>query len=166
MKNEVRNWVDSTKKELIINYKNLGLKASGQWAESLEDEVTYTYVNNNNIFLKNVNIKLLNEKYTGALIKGRKPTTKKGNTPLKVIIRKWIDDKRITPKDGISKKSLAFLIARKIHKEGIKVPNKYNSGKLLSNVLTDKKTNELLSVIKKEYKESITNITLNQLKKK
>ena len=49
---------------------------------------------------------------------GRKPTSGGGNGSLKTIILKWINDKGIIPKDNISKKSLAFLIARKIHEEG------------------------------------------------
>jgi hypothetical protein len=59
------------------------------------------------------------EEYIGALEFGRKPTTN-GNKPgkLKDVIRQWIDEKGITPKDSISKDSLAFLITRKIHKEG------------------------------------------------
>jgi hypothetical protein len=59
------------------------------------------------------------EQYIGALEFGRKPTTN-GNKPgkLKDVIRQWIDEKGITPKDGISKDSLAFLITRKIHREG------------------------------------------------
>lgn len=49
---------------------------------------------------------------------GRGPTRSgSGNGSLQDEIRKWIDDKGITP-NGISKDSLAYLIARKIHREG------------------------------------------------
>lgn len=48
---------------------------------------------------------------------GRGPTKKGGTGEVKKNIRKWIDQKGIAPK-GLSKDELAFLIARKIHKEG------------------------------------------------
>lgn len=69
----------------------------------------------------------------------------KGTGILRDIIREWIDVKGIVPKDNISKDSLAFLIARKIHAEGIKVPNKYNPGKILSSVINDKSVRELMN---------------------
>lgn len=46
---------------------------------------------------------------------GRKP----GKRPPIASIEQWIEDKRI-PLDGITKRSLAFLIARKIGSEGTK----------------------------------------------
>jgi hypothetical protein len=49
---------------------------------------------------------------------GRKPSSPTGNGSLKGIILKWINAKGIIPKDKISKETLAFLIARKIHREG------------------------------------------------
>lgn len=48
---------------------------------------------------------------------GRGPTRKVGTGEVKKNIRKWIDQKGISPK-GLTKDELAFLIARKIHKEG------------------------------------------------
>lgn len=76
---------------------------------------------------------------------GRKPT-RNGSKPgiLKDIIREWIDVKGIQPKDGITKDTLAFLITRKIHRDGIKVPNKYNDGEILSSVINEKAVQELL----------------------
>ena len=49
---------------------------------------------------------------------GRKPSSPAGNGSLKDIILEWIKVKPIIPKDGISKETLAFLISRKIHREG------------------------------------------------
>lgn len=54
---------------------------------------------------------------------GRRPTVNKGDGKLQEKILRWIDEKGITPKDGISKKSLAYLITRKIHREGYKPRN-------------------------------------------
>jgi hypothetical protein len=55
--------------------------------------------------------------YIQYLQNGRAPTKNGGNGAVKRAIRQWIDDKGIIP-DGISKDSLAFLIARRIHQEG------------------------------------------------
>jgi hypothetical protein len=56
---------------------------------------------------------------------GRGPTVRgsSGKGVVKAAIRQWIDDKGITPRDGangqkVTKDELAFLIARKIHREG------------------------------------------------
>jgi len=49
---------------------------------------------------------------------GRGPTQNTGSGQLRPKIRQWIDDKGINPKGNISKDELAFLITRKIHREG------------------------------------------------
>jgi hypothetical protein len=54
--------------------------------------------------------------YAKTAEEGRGPTQKAGGD-LRSQIRRWIDDKGIIP-DGITKDSLAFLISRKIHREG------------------------------------------------
>ena len=54
--------------------------------------------------------------YAKTAEEGRGPTQKAGGD-LRAQIRRWIDDKGIIP-DGITKDSLAFLISRKIHREG------------------------------------------------
>lgn len=60
------------------------------------------------------------ERYAGAIELGRKPTSGGGNGELRKAIRSWIDDKGISPAD-ISKDSLAYIITRKIHREGTKL---------------------------------------------
>jgi hypothetical protein len=61
--------------------------------------------------------------YIGALQYGRKPTVNgnQGGPTLRDRIRIWLDQKGIEPEDGISKESLAYLIARKIHREGTSI---------------------------------------------
>ena len=83
---------------------------------------------------------------------------------MREIIRKWIDVKGIVPKDGISKESLSFLIARKIHEKGIKVPNKFNKGGLVANVVTTKKINELSNNLTLFYVENYKSDVLKQFK--
>ena len=51
---------------------------------------------------------------------GRKPGLK---PPPVSVIQKWVEDRRIKPKDNISKKSLAYLISRSIGRNGIPATN-------------------------------------------
>lgn len=145
----VEEWNNSRLKDLVASYDREGLRASGRWAKSLEGITTQQ----GNI-IKTV---ILGEQYTGSLIGGRVATKSKGDgtITLRQAIRQWIDDKGITPTDGISKDSLAFLISRKIHRQGIKVPNQYNSGNLISNVFTPAIMNNLSESIKEFLIQSI-----------
>jgi hypothetical protein len=133
----IDKWLSDVQKDLILNYDKLGLRASGKWANSLEgfQEKSQT----------KFRIGVLGENYTFFLENGRGKTkaTSAGSPTLREIIREWIDIKGITPYGDISKDSLAYLIARKIHEKGIQVPNKWNKGGLVSNVVTIEKINEL-----------------------
>lgn len=93
----------------------------------------------------------------GKTTKGSKP---KGQGILKDIIRQWIDVKGIQPREStMSKDTLAFLIARKINRDGIKVPNEYNAGQILSSVLNEKAVEELIrefgAVLIQEFESDI-----------
>lgn len=81
------------------------VNASGR----LADSVNYK-INGNKL-------ELWAEDYIYYLEKGRRPTRNSGTGEVRKNIRKWIDDKGINPTD-ISKDSLAYLIARKIHLKG------------------------------------------------
>lgn len=63
---------------------------------------------------------LLGPEHLDALEQGRGPSNKTGpGRPLIERIKQWISDKSIVPTD-ITIDSLAFLITRKIHREGTK----------------------------------------------
>ncbi|MBO7226552.1 MAG: hypothetical protein J6V33_03095 [Bacteroidales bacterium] len=89
---------------------------------------------------------------------GRRKTVNHGDGKLQEKILRWIDEKGITPKDGISKKSLAFLITRKIHREGFKGRN------CLQNALNDSKALEqqfidiVAAIYAKEVKDMIVQL--------
>ena len=85
-----------------------GVTASGNFNKTLKATVTP-----NTVVVEG-------ERYAGAIELGRKPTSGGGNGELRKAIRSWIDDKGISPAD-ISKDSLAFIITRKIHREGTKL---------------------------------------------
>jgi hypothetical protein len=91
------------KRDLIIKHKELGMKSSGKWIESVE-------ANTNRL-----NGVILAEHYTEQLVNGREP----GRFPPVKAIEQRIIDKGIQPFDSNLKiSSLAFLIARKIAREG------------------------------------------------
>lgn len=96
--------------DLIEAYNRKGMKASGAWEDNLE-----------NVSRENVG-ELKGLKYTQQLEAGRPPTTSStaGQPRLSEIIEQWIVDKGISARieGDISIKSLAFVIARKIHREG------------------------------------------------
>lgn len=133
----------------VQSYLQRNLKASGRFGKTLNVQSP-----------RLMQVQLWGELYTEALTNGRKPT-ENGAPPgmgiLRGLIRKWIDDKRIQPKDNISKDSLAYLITRKIHREGIHIPNvgkdgrMYNDGQLLSSVFTPSAYNQLKSELGKNY---------------
>lgn len=80
--------------------------------------------------------------YVYYLIYGRKPTKASGSGTVKSEILKWIRAKNISSE--LSNETLAFLIARKIHREGssIYLANKGNDSGLLTNVLNEQIYNE------------------------
>jgi hypothetical protein len=115
------------------NGKSYPLNASGRLAKSIR------YVVEDNT------LKVYADSYIYYLVYGRGPTKADGNGELLPIIRKWIDVKGITPNDGISKDSLAFLITRSIHKNGTLL---YPQGStLISDIVNEKMINDLKSDI-------------------
>lgn len=116
--NSIEKWAKETQDSIIAKYNDIGLRASGQFERELENDVT--------ISDGKINVKFNAPEYAYNLIYGRRA----GKMPPRDAILQWIDDKRIV--SDIKKESLAYLIQRKIGQEGIKVPNQYNSGDLLS----------------------------------
>ena len=95
--------MDLIRLELIQKHIDLGMKASGQWVDTIE------------AITERLSGKILAQYYTEYIVDGRKP----GKFPPRGVIEKWIIDKGIKPLDDkISISSLAFLIARKIAREG------------------------------------------------
>ena len=82
----------------------------------------------------------------GAIIDGRKPTSagaKKGNPTVKESILEWIKAKNIQPKEsGMTKETLAFLMARSIHKNGY--PGK---GNIFKSVITASRISSLTETL-------------------
>lgn len=140
---------ESLKEDLIAKYDELGMRASGQWADSLEVQV------------KGDNAKITGLNYSDQLEYGRKP----GRMPPSEAIEKWIYAKGIAARiqGEISVSSLAFLIARKISREGWKREN--NGGvDLVSQVVTPERIQSILDRIGELYTNTFTNDIINYLK--
>ena len=123
-------------KDLQDSMSSKGLNASGKTSKSISYQVEET--------LTKAILKIIANRSIGALQFGRKA----GKMPPRDVIRQWIDSKPISLTDGMTKDQLAFLIQRKIGREGIKVPNRYNPGGVISDVINDQLIDDIFKKIK------------------
>ena len=131
--------------DLITAYNAKGMKASGEWERSLETQV-YT----SNDVLVGV-VKGLN--YSQQLETGRRS----GKHPPREAIENWIKEKGLASKiEGeISVSSLAFLIARKISREGWN-RERYGGVNLISEVVTAERVQKIVNLVGDVYVVSVT----------
>ena len=125
------------KEELIAKYDEKGMRASGNWANSLEVTVT-----------GGLSAKLIGDEYSEQLEYGRKS----GKQPPSQAIEQWIRYKgimsRIVGKISIS--SLAYLIARKIAREGWRREG-YGGVELISEVVTPERIQKIIDRVSDSY---------------
>lgn len=134
-----------------------GLNASGKTKASIESKVFrenfYTVLE----ITAGIGLLALSEPYPELGIKGGRGKNVRTTGELKKAITLWVDQKPITPRDKISKKSLIYLITRKIATQGIEVPNYYNKGGVISDVITpaliDRIIDEVLEAQGREFIE-------------
>ena len=138
---EVQKWLDDSKAKIIANYNRDNMRASGSFEKSLRNEIKETP--------GRVIATMVGAHHSLFVDQGRNA----GKRPPISAILKWIDDKRIVPKD-ISKPSLAFLIARKIGNEGWKPKNSYPNG-VISSVINQNEIDKLLISLSKVEKTNI-----------
>ena len=121
---------DKLRQELITKHEQLGMKASGQWVETVENRS------------QRLSGQLWGQHYTEQLVNGRKP----GKFPPIKAIEEWILDKNIPITGKIKISSLAFLIARKIAKEGTKY---YQQGgtDLVETVITPERIQSIIDKV-------------------
>lgn len=130
-KSELKGYGDETINKLIASYVKRGLRAFGEFERGLKSEVTET------------TLKITAPFHARIMEGGRK----KGKFPPPQEILKWVRLGKIVKRGDITDEQLAFLIGRKIAREGIKVPNKYNIGKVISSVLLDGSLQDLIDDI-------------------
>lgn len=118
--------------DLIAKYDELGMRASGRWAQGLDTET------------KGLRAVIWGEPYTEQLVDGRKP----GKFPPIYMIEQWIIDKGISRNIGekISVSSLAFLIARKIAKKGTRYFQQGGTD-LVESVITPERIQSILDEV-------------------
>lgn len=121
--------------DLIKKYDELGMRASGQWANTLETRVS------------GLTAKLFGQSYTEQLVFGRKP----GKFPPIGVIEQWIKDKGIKPiEENIKISSLAFLIARAISEKGTQYFQQGGTD-LIDSVITPKRIQDIIDKVSVFY---------------
>ncbi len=130
-KKELDSFGKQTTKDLVLNYIKMGLKASGAFETGLVYETT------------DKSIEIKSPLHGRVMETGRRA----GKFPPINEILKWVQLGKIVKRGDIKDEQLAFLIARKIAREGIKVPNQYNAGQVISSILLDGRIEKLLQEI-------------------
>jgi hypothetical protein len=138
----ITNWVYEAKTDLIKNYSQ-NQRASGKWGETLTDEIKDTNIG--------FQIILSGQRYTGALIDGRLPNENQTPESIKAwvgwagstFIAQWVKDKGLTLNP--------YAVASNIATQGIKVPNAYNDGGILENVINTERLQLLGNSLGKMY---------------
>lgn len=112
---------NSIREDILALYESRGRRASGEFEEQMEVEV------------EGLTVRLLGAEHTEYTVDGRA----EGRFPPIDVIEKWIEDKGIinSIEGDISVSSLAFLIARKIAREGTEV-FKEGGDDMISSVIT------------------------------
>lgn len=123
---------EKIKFDLIEKHDQLGMRASGEFANSLEVEAS------------ELTVSLLGSYYVEYLVDGRKP----GKFPPIDVIEKWIEAKGIASliESEISVSSLAFLIARKISREGTEY-FKQGGTDLIDSVITPERIQSIIDKV-------------------
>lgn len=148
----VRNFAEGVIQGIKDNIRNKqvtsygAMEASGKMAESLK----YKWDGKALVIYST-------EKYFTVLETGRKA----GKQPPTSEIERWLEDKPVQVQD-ISKKSLAFLIARKIGKEGSLLYRKGGKSGVITDYINDKYVKENLT--DKLFQATIEQITNQFLK--
>lgn len=94
------------------------------------------------------------EKYFTVLETGRKP----GKRPPIDVVEEWVKAKPIIPNDGISTRSLAFLIARKIGEEGSLLYRQGGKSGVISRSINEGAIKEgLLDVLTDKFRDYVIN---------
>ena len=117
----------------------MGLKTSGNWERELETRVRIDF--------SSVNVKFLGSRYTEQLVNGRRRNATQDQERLRAFVG-WAGSTWL--KDWVNRKGLdinPYAVAWKIGREGIEVPNKYNPGTLVSDVLNRREVNLFVNEI-------------------
>ena len=126
----IKSYYDDTIKGLIDSYDQNGLRASGRYARELESVITSSGTK--------INAKITGPIESYFMEQGRNPNkiqTLGMVRSLGKILEQWVIDKGIDVNP--------YAAAHKIVHEGIRVPNQYNPGGVISDVINDDWFDEL-----------------------
>jgi hypothetical protein len=122
---------DKLREDILARYEALKLRASGRFEKELENKTS------------GLTGLLIGSHYTEQLVSGRPP----GKFPPLKFIEAWIRVKPIRRiAERISVSSLAFLIARKIAREGTEIFKKGGSD-LISSVITPERVQSIINKV-------------------
>jgi len=144
----LKDELELLKSELIKEYDSLGMRASGKWADGLEVQAS------------EATGKIIGLDYSQQLEFGRRA----GKYPPKEAIEQWIRDKGLASRiEGqISVSTLAFLIARKIAREGWK-REQFGGVELISKVITAERIQKILDKVGLQYRTEFQSSIIKQL---
>lgn len=151
----VKEWMEGVQGDLIANYDRQGLRASGSFAQSLEPVITERP--------HGYNVKMRAARHSYFMENGRRPNKEKSPEQAKLlypIIKDWIEAKGLDFDD-----SKAFAICLKIVYEGIRVPNKYNPGGVISEVVTEQRMRQLASSLGRNILLEFQSYVIKEFKK-
>jgi hypothetical protein len=120
---------------------------SKRFANSIEAEITDT------------SLVISASPFISVLVDGRRPTSPtapKGDPTLQQIIRKWIDEKGITPKANKNGKiptldQLSWAISKSIHMYGDRLYRRGGGNNIFDSIITPARIDNLLSLLADKY---------------
>lgn len=138
--------LEKLEQEFLVKYREKGMEASGDWGRSLETKVSQSSDGS-------VSGSVRALKYSQQLESGRSP----GKQPPREAIEKWIKEKGIASRieSKISVSSLAFLIARKIAREGWS-RKRFGGVELISEVATPQRMQQIIDKVGQSYISLVT----------
>ena len=137
---------------LITQQRQLGLKASGSYERSLE-----TYLEEKGI---NIRAGILGAEHALYMEGGRGPNKRQDRGMIAFVYVKLLEWMKVK---GISDIN-PWMAARKIVMEGIKVPNRYNAGGVISGVINEQWIDDLQAKILNVQNETYMDAVLSDLK--
>ena len=150
----INEWMEGVQGDLIANYDRQGLRASGSFARSLEPVITERP--------HGYNLKMKAARHSYFMEHGRRPNTEKSPAAAKrlyPVIKQWVQDK------GLSfDNRRVFAICLKIVYKGIRVPNKYNPGGVISEVVTEQRMRQLASSLGRNILLEFQSFVIKDLK--
>ena len=147
----VKDYADKAVKDLIQSYESKGLRASGRYARELKSIVTKSGTK--------TNLKITGPIEAYFIEHGRRPNRVPSHQAVKNMgwyLQQWVEDKGIDVNP--------YAAAHKIVYSGIQVPNRYNPGGVISDVINDNWFAELNKLIGLNIITDIRSDVLKQFK--